>query len=110
MTKEDVLNQFATDFSDPGAEKSGEYLQDHVLRRAERIVQTDRPGLVEAMRDWLQRRSLPHTLLAVAVARETTLTELVPDLHSLRDDIRDGRAFRSEQAAWVDEALAVLEP
>ena len=110
MTKEEVLNQFATDFSDPGSEKSGEYLREHVLRRAERIVQSDRSGLVEAMRDWLQRRSLPHTLLAVAVAQEARLTELVPDLHSLRDDILASRFLRDTQEDLVDQALAVLEP
>ena len=110
MTKDDVLNQFATDFSDPGSETSGEYLQEHVLRRAERIAGENREGLVAAMRDWLQRRSAPHTLLAVAVAQQTGLTELVPDLQTLRGEIQDGRTMHAHEGTLVDRALETLQP
>ena len=109
MTKQDVLNQFATDFNDPGSEKSGEYLETHVLDRARQIVSDDRPGLMDVMRDWMEPRRYPHTLLAVAVARELRLTEMRAELEQLSGDVDAGKALRPHDRAVVDEALAALD-
>lgn len=108
MPKDEVLAEFNIDFADPMSEKSGEYLYDHVLRRAKRLIVEDYTGVIEVLRYWLSLRKEPHTMLAVRVARDLVVTELKPELENLRQDIESGKTFLPYYKRWVDQALAAI--
>jgi hypothetical protein len=87
---------------------------------AERIgslVQTERPGLVELLRDWLSIR-LPQSerkpgdgvregrmWLALEVAQKYALNELRPDIESLVADVRAGKTFLPYYAEMIAKHL-----
>lgn len=108
MSKADILARFASDLSDPGAEKSGEYLEMHVMQHARQAATTDREGLIEALREWIHLRREPETMLAVTAVQELCLVELADDLRQLRDEIEASTVFKPHYRAPVDEALSVL--
>lgn len=109
MSKENVLKEFETDFTDPGSVKSGEYLESHVLARARTIIEKDRAGLIAALEEWLEMNNEPKTMLAVKVANEMRLKELIPSIEKLRERIESGKAFFPFYMRWVDEALDSLK-
>jgi len=102
ISKEDVLKLFEVDLTDPGSEKSGEYLAEHVLLRARRILSTDRAGLIEALQAWLQMKRDPETMLAVNLVGERNA------LDELKNAIVQGKAFRPFYTKRVDEALQAI--
>jgi hypothetical protein len=109
MAKADVLLALQGDLANPGALKSGEALQGYVLSTCRRaLVAGDRPGLLAALRDWLELRQEPQTMLAVTVARKERLTELEPEIQALRAEVQAGQAFPSFYLRWIDEALDVI--
>ena len=109
MGKSEILKGFEIDLSDPGSEKSGEYLHQHLLQRAKRALQQgDREGLVDALRGWLRAQIEPETMLAVSIARELVLVELRPELEYLRAAIEKDQVFPNFYICWVDEALSVF--
>ena len=108
MTKNDVLQLFETDMSDPGSYKSGEYLREHVLQHAKGVLSTDRSSLVEALREWLKARSEPRTMIAVTVARKLDLKELKSDIQALRNEVADGRTFPRFYLDHIDAAVNAL--
>lgn len=93
MTKEDVLSILETDISDPGSYKSGEYLEEHILKHARQIVNMDRSSLIEVLREWLNLRCEPRTMLAVTIARQLGLREIRSDIEFLRKDILEKKVF-----------------
>jgi len=108
MEKEDIIAAFETEFQDPGAIKSGEYLEEHIFNVARDIVTKDRLGLIVVMREWLALRKEPETMLAVSVAKEMKLAELTEDLHALRIDIEQLKLFMPWYVRRIDQALAVI--
>ncbi len=108
MTKAQIMNLFETDFTNPGSYKSGEYLEEHVLIRAKRIVRNDRPNLIEVLREWLALRTEPKTMLAVVVARELRLTELKQDLANLSTEINTKKTFPAFYCDEIDDTVSVL--
>jgi hypothetical protein len=102
---------FNTDFSDPGAVKSGEYLAEHVLSHANYIINYchERDGLVEVMKSWLEGRKLPHTLLALEVASTYGLHELLPIIHEIRNEVDTGRIFMKFFITYFDASIQSLE-
>lgn len=109
MTKEDVLRLFETDLSDPGSYKSGEYLRDHVMTHAKAILADNRESLIEALRQWIESRSEPRTMVAVSIARRLGLTELREDVTSLKCDVEAGKYFPSFYIGTINRALKALE-
>ena len=109
MSREKILAMFDTDLADPGSVKSGEYLEAHVLAHARSAVSMDRQGLVNILTEWLSETSEPKTMLAVLIAKELRLTELLPNLRDLRVAIASERALLRFYVRWVDEALETLE-
>jgi hypothetical protein len=111
MNKEDIAAMFETDFTNPGSYKSGEYLEAQVLKRAKQIVQNERGLLVEVMKDWLKERNSPPIMLAVSVAEELKLTELIPTLEILREEIIQKKTpgIMLWEVRYVDEALRILQ-
>jgi len=108
MSKEDVLAILESDISDPGSYKSGEYLEEHALRHSVKILQTDKQGLIEALRDWIGTQSEPRTMLAVRVAKNLGLVELIPQILELKHEIDSGRVFPKFYLRYMDEALTEL--
>ena len=106
MEKEDIIAAFETEFQDPGAIKSGEYLEDHVLDVAKSIINKNRSGLVEVMREWIELRVEPKTMLAVAVAGNLGLAELRDDIAVLRKDIEQRKCFMPWYVQRIDNALS----
>lgn len=100
---------FGTILSDPGSEKSGEYLSARIVAVARNMIARDREAVIAIMRSWLRQRKLPHTLLAVDVAKELRLRELTEELVNLRDAISTGEWRKPYYVAWVDAALAQLK-
>lgn len=86
MSKADVLAAFDDNLDDPGSEKSGEYLHEHVLESARRALAAgDRTGLVDAVRvrEWLAMRRL-------------------------KTDVHAGGALWPDYVRKIDEPLAAL--
>lgn len=109
MSKEEILRTFETALTDPGSLKSGEYLEEHILVSAKKLILTDRANLVNVLREWLSMKDEPRTMLAVKVAKELDLKELVSDLKALRQDIETGKVFLPFYVRRIDEALDVLQ-
>ncbi len=108
MSKDKVLEEFETDFTDPGSHYSGEYLYEHIVRRAKYLIKEDREGVIEACRYWFSLRKEPHTMLAVYITKDLIIKELKPDLEKLKHDIESGKVFLLYYKRWVDEALAAI--
>lgn len=105
MSKEDVLSAFQTDFNNPGSLKSGEYLEEQIVKRARWLFPKDPSGVIEALREWLLNRQEPHTMLAVTVIEELAIVQLRNELLSLKDDIVQGKIFMPFYVDDVDKAL-----
>lgn len=108
MSKDDILAVFETDFTDPGSYKSGEYLAEHILRHAKQFLETDRRSLVNVLSDWINMKTEPHTMLAVYVARELGISELLSDIEALKKAILNKEVFALYYIRNIDRALDVL--
>jgi hypothetical protein len=108
MSKSDILAALETDMNDPGAYKSGEYLEAHVFMHARRFLPVDRFGLIEALREWISSRSEPRTMLAVKIAYELGLKEMRLDIEALRREIASHKIFPSFYLREIDDVLSSL--
>ncbi len=109
MSKEDVLNAFQTDFNNPGSLKSGEYLQEQIVKRARWLFPKDPSGVIEVLRQWLHNIQEPHTMLAVKVIEELAIEQFRDELLSLKSDIEKGKIFMPFYVRDVDDALSALK-
>lgn len=107
MTTDEILSVLETDVEDPGSEKSGEYLEQHVLAHARAIAKHSRKELVEALRRWLVLRSLPRTLVAIRIAGILELVELAPDIRALRSAAGSG-SIPKYYVRYIEKALLLL--
>lgn len=105
MGKEEILTILESDIRDPGSYKSGEYLEEHAMRHASNIVEIDRQGLVEALIEWINTKTEPRTMLAVRIAQQLKLAELMNPIRMLRNEIADWHVFPSFYLRYIDEAL-----
>lgn len=108
MSKETVQSAFETDLTNPGSQKSGEYLSEHLIQRARSFLNEDRIGVVEALREWIARRDKLYTLHAVTIARELHLVELADDIGRLHAEIQSGAVFLPYYSQWTESALSAL--
>jgi hypothetical protein len=109
MTKEEIEDAFDTDFSDPGSTKSGEYLAEHVLMRAKRLIHKERDGLVQVLKSWIQQRSESRTMLAVEVAGDLRIGELRTEIDALGSAIKRGEYFLPFYFQAIERALTSIE-
>ncbi len=107
--KDDVIAAFETDFADPGALKSGEYLEGHVLERAKAMFSGSRCTVIEVLREWLLLREDPRTMIAVTVIRELGIRELREEVVDLRKDVQAGRVFRRWYVQNIDKTISILD-
>jgi len=108
MSKNSILAELRSALNDPGAQKSGEYLQEHVARQLRRSIGHDRLGVVQALESWLETREEPQTMLAVRMAAEFEIQELRQPIEQLAREIETGDAFLPYYKRWTDEALEKL--
>lgn len=106
----DVLAALQSDLENPAAQKSGEFLEEHVLNTIRRALSAgDRAGVVLALREWIALRKEPETMLAVSAVRKERIRELRDELLALRIEIQAGRIFKTFYLEWLDDALAALK-
>ena len=100
---------FQTALTNPGSMKSGEYLQDLIVEIVERVLRTGQyHELVASVKEWLLLRKDPETMLAVDAARAGRLTELIPEIASLRVEVQAGRVLWKQYVPRIDDALTAL--
>jgi hypothetical protein len=92
MSKEEVLAKLNIDIENSKDDKGGEYFSIDVKKRLSRLIVSDRPGVVEALRYWLQLRQVDLTDIAVDLVRHFALRELKSELETLKKEV-DGRAW-----------------
>lgn len=108
MVKDEVLVILESDINNPGSYKSGEFLEQHVLRHASSIIKTDRVSLIDALKEWIQTKTEPRAMLAVKVAQKLKLEELKPEIVQLRNEVSAGKNFPLFYLRYFDEALKNL--
>lgn len=108
MSKNDILTKLQSALNDPGSQKSGEYLEEHVSVQLKRSIGDDRVGVVQALESWLEFRKEPQTMIAVRMAAEFQIQELRPLIEKLAQEIEKGDAFLPFYKRWTDEALEKL--
>ena len=113
VNKEYVKLLLETDMNNPGAMKSGEYLEELITNRSFELKKTHRSALVEVFSEWIKARSEPRTMLAVRVSKEISLAEMIPCIQKLRDDVAKGRAFpnflKDYYLNTIDDVLSFLK-
>jgi hypothetical protein len=109
MSKEDILILLDTAMTDPGSYKSGEYLEEHAFDYLNKIINSDREGIIEALREWIGLRSEPETMLAVRLARRLKISEVIPQIKKLRKEVDKGNVFMRYYLTSIDQALDVLQ-
>lgn len=108
MDKEKIRYLFETDFSNPGAYKSGEYLREIFLIRSKNIINEDRENLVDVLIDWIDSRTEPKTMLAVYLADELNIFELKNYVMALKKDIIKNNVFPRDYVIKIDRILKKL--
>jgi hypothetical protein len=113
MSRDDILSLFEEDGA--RAYDDGNEFELRVLMHAKTLWQLERINLIAALREWLSLRDEPRTLIAVRVAGELALTELRPDVETLREAISEGQVWPDLPAGGkhfyirnVDSALGAM--
>lgn len=86
----------------------GESTTQDIKRTAKALSLQDRPGIVEALRYWLNLRHEGLTMVAVSVIGDTHIPELKPDIERLKADIQSGKVFHPSYNHLVDLALKAI--
>jgi hypothetical protein len=105
MSKNEILIKFEDCFKDPGSEKSGEYLEEHIIEVVRGLINTDRKALISIFQDWLNLRKDPETMLAVNIAKKFKLRELNEGIQQLLDDINDKKVFLPYYGSIIQKTL-----
>ena len=108
MSKQNIFYILETDTTDPGSEKSGEYFFEHAYNHLNSVLDTDREGIIEALREWTGKRTEFETMQAVDLAAKLGLVELIPEISKLGDEIRAGKIFYKYYTEWTEKALEKL--
>ena len=108
MTKREILEWLEGEVQSYPERTTGNECEDHIVRLAGRVVESDRSELAEAMREWIDQRG-KRTLLAVRIAAEHKLRELKPDIQRLLEDVRAGKVFSPYYEEFIAPALKRIE-
>ena len=104
MTKREILEWLEGEVQGYPERATGNKCEDHIIRLAGRVVESDRSELAEAIREWIEQRD-KRTLLAVRIAAEHKLLELKPDIQRLLDDVHAGKVFLPYYEEFIAPAL-----
>ncbi len=108
MKADEVLLWLESELTECPDRASGEEGYEFMIRQTQRILATDRSALVRALASWLNLRSEPRTMLAIAIAEAHHLTELKPDIEQLLREVKQGVAFKPYYATIIGRAVAKL--
>lgn len=109
MSKAEILRAIETDLSDPGSQKSGEYLIEQLARTASWALALDRQALVEIMDEWFNSNDTNRVLWALAIIRRVRLSELGTRVRMLRQRVASGEILNQNVLYWFDLCLTNLE-
>jgi hypothetical protein len=104
MKKQEILEWLEGEVQGYPERATGNECEDHIVRLAGRVAESDRNALVEAMRDWIEQRD-KRTLLAVRIVGEQALRELKPHIQRLLDEVRTGKVFSPYYEEFIAPAL-----
>jgi hypothetical protein len=108
MTAAEIKRWLEQEQSEFPERASGEEFYGFMKKLAGRLVKDHRLSLVQALQDWIHERNVPHTDLALDIATEYHLQELVPEIEQLLVDIKHHRAFLPYYVEHVEEVLRQL--
>jgi len=108
MSKQNIFYMLETDTTDPGSEKSGEYFFEHAFNHLNSVLDTDKKGIIEALREWIGKKAEFETTQAVDLAVKLGLTELIPEISKLDEEIRAGKIFYKYYSLQTEKALEKL--
>src|SRR5438105_7401724 len=106
VSKEAVLTELETQLANPAFQKDGNLLSDQLASSGRRLLDSDRRGLVDALREWLEARDMTRTLQAVILVTDLHLGELRPLVAELREQVRAGKSLRPFTGYLFDLAVA----
>lgn len=109
MSKAEILQAIETDLTNPGSEKSGEYLLDQLTQTALWAVARDRAALVEILEDWLRSSEASRTLWALTLVKRLQLSELKNQVTLLRERVASGEILNPKMLHWFDICLRKLQ-
>ncbi len=104
MKKQEIQDWLESEVEGYPQRATGNECEDFVVRIAGRLLPSDRGTLIEAMREWITQRG-NRTLLAVRIASEHRLIELKPEIESLLESVRAGKAFQRYYEEFITPAL-----
>jgi hypothetical protein len=107
MTKEGVLAAFESDIQ-KGDPRMGDQTIEDIKKTAKTLIISDRVGVTEALRHWLNLRDWGLTPTALSVITSLRIPELKPDLESLRVNMESGRTLHPYLIYLVDLAIKAI--
>lgn len=108
MTKQQILNWLEGEIQGYPSRATGNECEDHIVQLVGHVIEPDRNGVVEAMREWIEQRG-KRTLLAVRIVAEYKLRELKPHMLRLLDEVRVGKVFSPYYEEFISPALKRIE-
>ncbi len=108
MSKKDVLTEFNIDLKTYENEKMAGLFDQAIENRTKRLIVSDRPGVVDALRYWLRSGDRVLTVTATNLIADVNIPELKPDLECLKKEIESRKIFLPYYVDWVDRALKAI--
>ena len=108
MTKDQIIDQLDSQLERFHPTDPAEDVYSHLNHFTEQLVISERPALLEALRDWLGLRSEPRTMLAVDIAASHGLGELRPEIEGLLADVQRKKVFKTYYERPIRKALEKL--
>jgi hypothetical protein len=108
MSKEEVLEELDALLNKYENDKDGMYVQHLLLDLTKELIIKDRPGVVGALRHWLNLREGGLTVAAMNLIADINIPELKPELECLRKEIESRKIFLPDYVYWVDRALKAI--
>ncbi len=112
MSKETVLRQIMRIWDDPRYEKDGTYMYHIMLKRLKKLINSDRDGVIDAMRYWLSLDDYGKKRAAEDVVGDLLLKELRPQLVQIKKNILKGEHYDLPIEHYlypVEQALKALD-
>jgi len=106
VSKKTALAELVTALEDPAAEKDGNILAELLHQKARLLLQSDRAGLIEALREWLEARDDILSVQAALLIGDFQLAELRAELEHIRNEVAARQALRPSSMWLFDKALA----
>lgn len=84
---------------------SGEELYEYIRKKVAPYVTEERNEVVEALREWIDLRKEPHTMIAVDLAAKFNISEVSSDIDLLLMDVKKGKVFKEFYERPIKDSL-----